>query len=77
MVMTYQVDSEGRPGGQTRGENWEFRLAFAATFVLMLVTSVCSRLSLSHWGGTGSVHQSIFEEAASRTDKVIPFMFMG
>jgi hypothetical protein len=77
MIMTDQVDSEGRPRGQTRGEIWEFRLAFAATFILMLVPSVCSRLSLSHWGGTRSVHQSIFEEAASRTGKVIPFMFMG
>jgi hypothetical protein len=75
--MIYRVDSEGYKRGQTRGDVWEFRLVFGATFLLMLVPTVFSRLSLSHWGGTGGGHQTIFQEAASRTDRVIPFMFMG
>lgn len=74
--MTFHTGTERRPNRRSRGDVWEFRLAFAATFLVMLVPTVFSRLILSHWGEE-TARGSIFHEAAARTDKIVPFMFMG
>ena len=77
--MAFHADTHRRPDGRRRRAVWEFRVAFALTFLVMLVPTVFSRLSLSHWGesaGDGA-HRSIFHEARARTDQIVPFMFMG
>jgi len=77
--MAFHADSHRRPGGRPRSDLWEFRVAFALTFLVMLVPTVFSRLSLSNWGDSSGdgVHRSIFHEARARTDQIVPFMFMG
>ena len=74
--MTFQTGTEPRPSHRPRGDAWEFRLVFAATFLVMLVPTVISRLAMSNWGEEAA-RGSIFHEAATRTDKIVPFMFMG
>ncbi len=74
--MTFQTSSEPRRRRRSRSDSWEFRLVFAATFLVMLVPTVISRMALSHWGEERA-RGSIFHEAGARTDKIVPFMFMG
>ncbi len=73
--MTYQVQSH-RPAGRVRSDLWEFRLLFAATFLVMLVSTVVSRLIPVH-SHDAEPRGSIFREAAARADRIVPFMFMG
>jgi len=75
--MAFHTDAQHHPGGRSRGDVWGFRVAFAATFVVMLVPTVLARLSLSSFGDKSGEHRSIFSEARARTDQIVPFMFMG
>jgi predicted MFS family arabinose efflux permease len=65
-------------GGQGRGDAWQFRLIFAVTFLVMLVATALSRLSFPpRREGAGRGHLSILQEARARTDRIVPFVFMG
>lgn len=70
-----QVGSKARPRSSI-----EFRLLFAATFVVFLVDTCIARLlpwRSTERGVVASTHKSIFDESRARTDQVVPFFFMG
>ena len=75
--MAFHSDARHHLRGRSRNDVWEFRVAFAATFLVMLVPTVLARLSFSSFGENKGVHRSIFGEASARTDQIVPFMFMG
>ncbi len=76
--MAFHAETHRRASDRSRRDGWEFRVAFALTFLVMLVPTALSRLSFSYWSvRRGDVHRSIFHEARARTDQIVPFMFMG
>ncbi len=77
--MTFHTNTQHHPVGRSRADVWQFRVAFAATFLVMLVQTVVSRMLLTKCGENESVgpHQSILREARARTEQMVPFMFMG
>ncbi len=74
--MTFHVEILRKAPRRKRNNVWEFRLLYAATFVVMLIPTVFSRLTLEHLG-EGHERGSIFHEAGVRADRIVPFMFMG
>jgi hypothetical protein len=74
--MTIGIESPGRSIGNPRSDVWEYRLAFGATFLVMLVPTALSRLSLGYWSGRRP-RMSILREAGARTDRILPFVFMS
>jgi hypothetical protein len=77
--MTFHVDTRGGHSRRAPSDVRQFRVLFAVTFMVMLVSTLFSRLALSRWGENteAETHRSIFHEARARTDKIVPFMFMG
>ena len=74
--MTFYSDKQHSPRGRARSDVWEFRLVFAAIYLVMLVSALFARLTFSRIG-ENRVQGSIFQEARARTDRVVPFVFMG
>jgi hypothetical protein len=74
--MTIGIESAGRSIDNPRSDVWEYRLAFGATFLVMLVPAALSRLSLGYWSGQRP-RVSILREAGARTDRILPFFFMS
>jgi len=75
-VMAFHIHIPHNPTRHLRSDAWQFRVAFAATFLAALVPILFSRLTLSHWNGTVG-RGSIFHEARARADRIVPFIFMG
>ncbi len=74
--MTIGIESHGPSLGSGRSDVWEYRLAFGATFVVMLVPAVLSRLGRDYWSDRRN-RPSIIRDAAARTDRILPFVFMS
>jgi len=74
--MSFYSHKQHSRRGRARSEVWEFRLVFAAIYLVMLVSAVFARLNIAHLG-ENNAKGSIFQEARARTDRVVPFVFMG
>jgi hypothetical protein len=75
ITMTYHVDSYSA-ARRGQSDKWEFRLLFMATFVAMLLSTVISRLIPARHVYTAH-RGSIFHEANTRTNRILPFLFMS
>jgi hypothetical protein len=74
--MAFQFDGPRGPSGRARANLWEFRVLFAGTFLIMLVSTLFSRLMPAH-RGADAARGSILHEASARAERIVPFMFMG
>ncbi len=55
----------------------EFRIVYAGIFTISLVAALFSRLTPWRRQRSGDEHKSIIQEARTRTNRIVPFFFMG
>lgn len=63
-----------------RKDVWEFRLLFAASFLVFFIAALIERLMPSYWlGRTGEPRKSrsILGEAKDAANTYVPYAFMG
>lgn len=78
--MTIEAGTRSTRHGRHRSSVVEFRLFFAATFLVFLLTVAVSRLLPWNWfehGNDDAARRSIIDEAKARADRLVPFVFMG
>jgi hypothetical protein len=73
--MTFHVETRRSARARVPSHQWEYRLLYAVTFLVMLAPAALSRLLLLRWGDRE--RGSIIQEARAEADRILPFVFMG
>ena len=75
--MTISIDHDTHRAA--RGGSLEYRLLLAVCFAAFLVVALTGRAMPWRWrmfGGEGSLHRTVFDEALARANATAPYAFM-